>query len=182
MEDIENIIIKAEDGIPIYLSQLADVEIGGAIRRGVQTRNGIGEVVSGMVVKLYGTNSSTVISAVEQKLAEINKILPEGIKIVPYYEQKSLVESAVTTVTNALWQGIILVVIILMIFMGSLRPSIVVALSIPFAILFAFIGMSYFNISINLMSFGGLAIAIGMMVDATIVLVENIDRLKRESG
>lgn len=180
IEDINNIIIKAEDGIPIYLSQLADVEIGGAIRRGVQTRNGIGEVVSGMVVKLYGTNSSTVISAVEQKLAEINKILPEGIKIVPYYEQKSLVQSAVTTVTDALWQGIILVVIILMLFMGSVRPSLVVALSIPFAILFAFIGMNYFNISINLMSFGGLAIAIGMMVDATIVLVENVDRLKRE--
>lgn len=182
IEDINNIIIKAEDGIPIYLSQLADVKVGGAVRRGVQTRNGIGEVVSGMVVKLYGTNSSTVIGAVEQKLAEINKILPEGIRIVPYYEQKSLVESAVTTVTDALWQGIILVVIILMIFMGSLRPSIVVALSIPFAILFAFIGMSYFNISINLMSFGGLAIAIGMMVDATIVLVENVDRLKRESS
>ncbi len=182
IEDINNIIIKAEDGIPIYLSQLADVEIGGAIRRGGQTRNGIGEVVSGMVVKLYGTNSSTVIGAVEQKLAEINKILPEGIRIVPYYEQKSLVESAVTTVTDALWQGIILVVIILMVFMGSLRPSVVVALSIPFAIFFAFIGMSYFNISINLMSFGGLAIAIGMMVDATIVLVENVDRLKRESS
>ncbi len=182
IEDIENIIIKAEDGIPIYLSQLAEVEIGGAIRRGVQTRNGTGEVISGMVVKLYGTNSSTVIGAVEQKLAEINKILPEGIRIVPYYEQKSLVESAVTTVTDALWQGIILVVIILVVFMGSLRPSFVVALSIPFAILFAFIGMSYFNISINLMSFGGLAIAIGMMVDATIVLVENVDRLKRESS
>jgi cobalt-zinc-cadmium resistance protein CzcA len=182
IEDLENIIIKAEDGIPIYLSQLADIEIGGAIRRGVQTRNGIGEVVSGMVVKLYGTNSSTVIGAVEQKLSELNKILPEGVKIVPYYEQKSLVESAVATVTDALWQGIILVVIILLVFMGSLRPSLVVALSIPFAILFAFIGMSYFNISINLMSFGGLAIAIGMMVDATIVLIENIDRLKRESS
>lgn len=181
IEDINNIMIKAEEGIPIYLSQLADVNEGGAVRRGVQTRNGIGEVVSGMVVKLYGTNSSTVISAVEQKLKEINKILPDGVKIVPYYEQKSLVEAAVTTVTDALWQGIILVVIILMFFMGSIRPSVVVALSIPFAIFFAFIGMSFFNISINLMSFGGLAIAIGMMVDATIVMVENVDRLKRES-
>jgi cobalt-zinc-cadmium resistance protein CzcA len=181
IEDINNIIIKAEDGIPIYLSQLADVEISGAIRRGVQTRNGNGEVISGMVVKLYGTNSSTVIGAVEQKLSEINKILPEGIKIVPYYQQKSLVQSAVTTVTDALSQGIILVLIILMLFMGSVRPSLVVALSIPFAIFFTFIGMNYFNISINLMSFGGLAIAIGMMVDATIVLVENVDRLKRGS-
>lgn len=182
IEDINNIIIKSEDGTPIYLAQLADVKIGGAVRRGVQTHGGIGEVISGMVVKLYGTNSSTVIGRVEQKLAEINKMLPEGIKIVPYYEQKSLVQSAVTTVTDALWQGIILVVIVLMFFMGSVRPSLVVALSIPFSILFAFIGMSYFDISINLMSFGGLAIAIGMMVDASIVLVENVDRIKRESS
>ncbi len=150
IEDINNIIIKSEDGTPIYLKQLADVKIGGAVRRGVQTQGGIREVVSGMVVKLYGTNSSTVIGRVEQKLKEINKILPEGINIVPYYEQKSLVQSAVSTVTDALWQGIILVVIVLMFFMGSIRPSLVVALSIPFSILFAFIGMSYFDISINL--------------------------------
>ena len=182
IEDINNIIIKSEDGTPIYLIQLADVKIGGAVRRGVQTQGGIREVVSGMVVKLYGTNSSTVISRVEHKLEEINKILPKGINIVPYYEQKSLVQSAVTTVTDALWQGIILVVLVLMFFMGSIRPSLVVALSIPFSILFAFIGMSYFDISINLMSFGGLAIAIGMMVDASIVLVENVDRIKRESS
>ena len=149
IEDINNIIIKSEDGTPIYLTQLADVEIGGAVRRGVQTQGGIREVISGMVVKLYGTNSSTVIGRVEQKLEEINKILPEGINIVPYYEQKSLVQSAVTTVTDALWQGIILVVIVLMFFMGSIRPSLVVALSIPFSILFAFIGMSYFDISIK---------------------------------
>ncbi len=181
IEDINDIVIKSEDGTPIYLAQLAKVEIGGAVRRGVQTQGGIREVVSGMVVKLYGTNSSTVIGRVEQKLEEINKMLPEGIKIIPYYEQKSLVQSAVTTVTDALWQGIILVVIVLMFFMGSIRPSLVVALSIPFSILFAFIGMSYFDISINLMSFGGLAIAIGMMVDASIVLVENVDRIKRES-
>lgn len=182
IEDINNIIIKSKDGTPIYLAQLADVKIGGAVRRGVQTQGGIREVVAGMVIKLYGTNSSTVIGRVEQKLKEINKILPEGIKIVPYYEQKSLVQSAVTTVTDALWQGIILVIIVLVLFMGSIRPSVVVALSIPFSILFAFIGMSWFDISINLMSFGGLAIAIGMMVDASIVLVENVDRIKRESS
>ncbi len=178
--DLENIIIKAEDGVPVYLKHLAKVKIGGAVRRGVQTRNGEKEVVSGMVVKLYGTNSSTVISRVEQKMEEINKILPEDIKLVPYYQQKTLVEAAVNTVTTALWQGILLVVIILMLFMGAIRPSIVVALSIPFSIMFAFIGMRFFNISINLMSFGGLAIAIGMMVDASIVLVENIERIKNE--
>ncbi|MCB0731978.1 MAG: efflux RND transporter permease subunit, partial [Ignavibacteriae bacterium] len=181
LEDLNDIVIKTEDGTPIYLSQLAKVKIGGAVRRGVQTFNGIKEVVSGMVVKLYGTNSSTVIGQVEQKLEKINKILPKGVSIVPYYEQKTLVETAVKTVTDALWQGILLVIVILVIFMGSIRPSIVVALSVPFSIFFAFIGMKYFGLSINLMSFGGLAIAIGMMVDASIVLVENIDRIKRNN-
>lgn len=182
IEDMENIVVKADDGTPVYLRQLAKIEIGGAIRRGVQTMDGIKEVVSGQVVKLYGSNSSTVISQVENKMAEINKSLPEGIKIVPYYQQKSLVEAAVSTVTNALLQGIFLVALILLVFMGSVRPSLVVALSIPFSILFAMIGMRYFGISVNLMSFGGLAIAIGMMVDGTIVMVENVDRLLRKSG
>ncbi|NHZ84667.1 MAG: CusA/CzcA family heavy metal efflux RND transporter [Planctomycetia bacterium] len=182
IEDLQNIIIKAEHGIPVYLNQLAEVKIGGAVRRGVQTRNGIEEVVAGMVVKLFGTNSSTVINKVEDKMDEINKMLPEGINLIPYYEQKTLVEAAVTTVTKALEEGIILVVIILLVFMGSLRPSIVVALSLPFSVMFAFIGMQYFGLSVNLMSFGGLAIAIGMMVDGSVVIVENIDRLKRESS
>lgn len=182
INDIENIVIKAEDGTPVFLKQIADVKIGGAIRRGVQTRDGIDEVVSGMVVKLYGSNSSTVIGKVEAKMMEINKSLPEGIRIVPYYQQKTLVESAVSTVTDALLQGIILVALVLIIFMGSFRPSLVVALSIPFSILFAMIGMGYFGISINLMSFGGLAIAIGMMVDGTIVMVENVDRMLRTAN
>ncbi len=181
IDDLENIVIKSEDGTPIFLKQIADVQIGGAVRRGVQTRNGVEEVVAGMVVKLFGSNSSTVISEVEKKLAEINNILPEGVKIVPYYEQKTLVKACVATVTNALLQGIVLVVLVLLVFMGGLRPSLVVALSIPFSVLFAMLGMRYFNLSGNLMSFGGIAIAIGMMVDGTIVMVENVDRMLRES-
>lgn len=181
IEDLENIVLKSEDGIPVYLDQVADIKIGGAIRRGVQTANGIGEVVSGMVVKLFGTNSSIVIQAVEDKLAEINKSLPEGIKIIPYYQQKTLVEAAVKTVTDALIEGIILVVIVLFVFLGAIRPSIVVAFAIPFSVLFAMIGMYYFGISANLMSFGGLAIAIGMMVDGAVVIVENTDRLLRSN-
>ncbi len=180
--DLENIVVKTDNGTPVYIKQLADVKVGGAIRRGVQSMNGIKEVVSGQVIKLYGSNSSTVIGRVEQKMAEINKSLPEGIKIVPYYQQKSLVEAAISTVSNALLQGIVLVALILLLFMGSVRPSLVVALSIPFSILFAMIGMRYFGISINLMSFGGLAIAIGLMVDGTIVMVENVDRLLRKSS
>jgi cobalt-zinc-cadmium resistance protein CzcA len=181
-EDLENIVVKAEDGTPVYLRELAEIRTGGAIRRGVQTHNGIGEVVAGMVVKLFGSNSSTVIGRVEEKMWEINTILPEGIRLVPYYEQKTLVEACVNTVTDALLQGILLVALVLLVFMGSFRPSLVVALSIPFSILFAMIGMYYFDISANLMSFGGLAIAIGMMVDGTIVMVENVDRMLRESA
>ncbi len=177
IEDLKKIIIKSVDGTPIFLKDLAQIRIGGAIRRGLQTRNGVSEVVAGQVVKLFGTNSSTVIKRVEEKLNEINKILPEGLKIVPYYDQKRLVEACVKTVINALIQGIILVALVILIFMSAIRPSIVVAISIPFSVLFAFLLMSYFHISSNLMSLGGLAIAIGMMVDGPIVMVENVDRM-----
>ncbi len=182
IDDLERMVVKTVGGTPIYLSQLASLEIGGAIRRGVQTRNGTGEVVSGMVIKLFGTNSSTVIERVEERVAEINESLPEGVRIVPYYEQKTLVEAAVSTVTRALWQGIILVIVVLFAFLGSARPSIVVALAIPFSVLFATIWMNQLGISANLMSLGGLAIAIGMMVDGTIVMVENVDRMLREAS
>jgi cobalt-zinc-cadmium resistance protein CzcA len=182
IEDLQNIVIKASDGTPVFLQQLAEVRIGGAVRRGAQTRDGVGEVVAGMVVKLFGANSSTVIERVETKMAQINSILPEGIRLVPYYEQKTLVAACVATVTDALTAGIVLVTLVLFVFMGSLRPSVVVALAIPFSLLFATLGMHYFGLSANLMSLGGLAIAIGMMVDATIVVVENVDRMLRSSS
>lgn len=179
--DIQRIVVAHEDGTPVFLEDIAKVEIGGEIRQGLQTRNGEEEVVSGMVIKLYGTNSSTVIQAVEDKLVEVEKALPEGIEIDPYYEQKTLVQSAVNTVTRALLQGIVLVALILLVFIGGFRPSVVVALAIPFSVLFATAAMKYFGISANLMSLGGLAIAIGMMVDGTIVMVENTDRLLRKA-
>ncbi|HIG52513.1 MAG TPA: efflux RND transporter permease subunit [Candidatus Handelsmanbacteria bacterium] len=181
IEDIEEIVIKASDGTPTFLKQLAEVRIGGAERRGVQTYNGLGEVVAGMVVKLFGSNSSTVIGQVEHKMAEINQILPTGLRLVPYYEQKTLVVACVETVTDALVQGIVLVVVVLVVFLGSVRPSLVVGLSIPFSALFATLWMNYLGISANLMSLGGLAIAIGMMVDGTIVMVENVDRMLRKA-
>ncbi len=179
--DINQIVIKTVDGRPVYLQDVATVKIGGAIRRGLQTRNGEGEVVAGMVIKLYGTNASTVIERVEEKINKINKALPEGVSIVPYYQQKDIVEGAVSTVSNALVQGIILVSLVLFLFMGGFRPSVVVALAIPFSVMFAFIAMGQFGLSANLMSLGGLAIAIGMMVDGTIVMVENVDRMLREA-
>ncbi len=176
IRDLGDIVVKTVDGRPVYLRQVSDIRIGGAIRYGLQTRNGEGEVVAGMVIKLYGSNASTVIERVEKKIAEINRALPEGVRIVPYYQQKDIVAAAVHTVTSALVQGIALVALVLLAFMGGLRPSLVVAVAIPFSVLFAFIAMKWLGMSANLMSLGGLAIAIGMMVDGTIVMVENVDR------
>ncbi len=181
MDDLRDIVMRTENGRPIYLADLAEVKVGGAIRRGMQSRNGTGEVVAGQVIKLFGANSSAVIERVEERLAEINKILPEGLNIVPYYEQKTLVQAAVKTVTDALLQGVLLVALVLLIFMGGVRPSIVVALSLPFSVLFAFLMMGRMGMTANLMSLGGLAIAIGMMVDGTIVMIENVDRHLRDS-
>jgi cobalt-zinc-cadmium resistance protein CzcA len=179
--DLERIVLRAEDGTPVYLYQVADVVIGGEVRQGLATMNGQGEVVVGMVLKLIGTNTSKVIDAVTQRMQAIHRLLPPGIKVVPYYDQATLVGNAVKTVTDALFQGIVLVAVVLLVFMGGLRPSLVVAIAIPFSVFFAFILMWVFDISANLMSLGGLAIAIGMMVDGTIVMVENVDRMLREA-
>ncbi len=179
--DLKRIIVKSVDGTPIFLEQIADIEIGGEMRQGLATRDGQGETVVGMVLKLIGTNTSDVIRDAKIRMEEINKILPPGIKVVPYYDQATLVAKCVQTVTEALLQGIVLVALVLLVFMGGIRPSIVVALSIPFSIFFAFIMMNLYDISANLMSLGGLAIAIGMMVDGTIVMVENVDQRLRAS-
>lgn len=182
MEDIGDVVLKTVDGTPIHVHDVAEVKVGGAIRRGLETRNGAGEVVAGMVIKLFGTNSSTVIAATEAKLEQINKALPQGVLLRPYYDQKSLVEACVATVTEAILIGIILVVLIVLIFMEAMRPSMVVAMTIPFCVLFSFILMYYFEISANLMSLGGLAIAIGMLIDGAIVMVENADRMLHQTG
>lgn len=182
IDDLESITVKTSEGNPVHLRDVANIEIGGKVRQGMQTLNGKKEVVSGMVVKLYGTNTSGVIERVEERLEKIQQSLPDGVEIVPYYEQKTLVQNSVDTVTSALLQGIGLVVAVLLVFMGGIRPSVVVATAIPFSVLFAVVGMYYFDISANLMSLGGLAIAIGLMVDGTIVMVENIDRHLRESS
>lgn len=182
IDDLERIVLRSVDGTPVYLRDVASVAIGGGIRRGVQTRNGEREVIAGMVVKLVGTNSSDVIASVEQAIGSINQTLPAGVRIVPYYEQRTLVQAAVNTVSSALVQGIVLVVLVLFAFLGSFRGSVVAAVAIPFSVLFASIGMEFFGLSANLMSLGGLAIAIGMLVDGAIVMVENIDRRLRLAG
>lgn len=181
IEDLKRIVLKVKDGTPVYLDQVAAITIGGEIRRGLATMNGTGEVVVGMVLKLIGTNTSKVIADVKKRLGEINSVLPTGVKVAPYYDQGTLVAKCVYTVTEAIVLGILLVAGVLLIFMGGFRASAVVAASIPFSIFFAFILMKIFGIGANLMSLGGLSIAIGMMVDGTVVMVENIDRMLRES-
>jgi len=177
LSDIENITIVTREGTPVRVGDIADVVIGPEIRRGLVTRNGEGEVVVGFVLKLLGTNTSTVITAIQDRIERIATALPEGVRLVPYYEQASLVDRATSTVTSALWQGLVLVLVVLAVFLGNLRSSLIVALSLPFSILLAFLLMRQFGISANLMSLGGLAIGIGMMVDASIVVTENIYRL-----
>ncbi|MFV1985975.1 MAG: efflux RND transporter permease subunit [Gemmatimonadota bacterium] len=177
LSDIANITIETREGTPVRVSDIADVEIGPEIRRGLVTRNGEGEIVVGFVLKLLGTNTSTVIAAIEERIERVRAALPDGVELVPYYEQGSLVDRATSTVTSALWQGLVLVVFVLAVFLGDMRSSLIVALSLPFSILLAFLLMRQFGISANLMSLGGLAIGIGMMVDASIVVTENIYRL-----
>ena len=181
IDDLKRIVVKEVDGRPVYLTQVANLEVGGEVRQGLATMDGRGEIVVGMVLKLIGTNTSEVIAGVKEQMESINRLLPSGVKVVPYYDQASLVARCVDTVTDALVQGIVLVVLVLLVFMGGVRPSLVVAVAIPFSIFFAFTLMKLFGISANLMSLGGLAIAIGMMVDGTIVMVENVDRTLREA-
>lgn len=179
--DLKSIVLKTVDGSPIYLQQVADVVIGGEIRQGLATRDGKGEAIVGMVLKLIGTNTSEVIEKTKSRMEEINKILPPGIRIVTYYDQATLVAKCIKTVMRALFEGVILVTLVILLFLGGIRPSMVVTIAIPFSILFTFILMNYFKISANLMSMGGLAIAIGLLVDGTIVMVENIDRMLHDS-
>ena len=181
VDDLSEIVVKVDDGRPVRVGDVGDLIVGGGVRQGLATANGKGEVVAGLVLKLYGTNTSDVIARVQQRFEEINASLPDGVEAVPYYDQGTLVNKAAATVTTALWQGALLVALVVFIFLGGWRPSLVVVLSIPFSVGFAFIAMHVLGISANLMSLGGVAIAIGMMVDGAIVIAENVDRGLREA-
>jgi len=181
ISDLEHIVLKSEDGTPVFLGQVADVMIGGEVRRGLATMNGRGEAVVGMVLKLIGTNTSKVIADVKARMEKINTILPTGIKVVPYYDQATLVAKCVRTVTKALFEAVVLIIIIQLVMLGGFRPSVVVLAAIPFSLAFSFLLMRYFDISANLMSLGGLAIALGLLVDGSVVMVENIDRMLRDA-
>jgi len=176
MDDLRNLQLKVNQGIPIRLGDVADVDFGREIRRGVVTRNGEEEVVAGIVMKLFGTNTSDVIAGLNQKIPEVQKSLPQGVHLVPYYNQSALVNNAINTVRDALFQGALLVILILALFLGNARSAFIVALALPVCALIATIFMNSAEMSANLMSLGGIAIAIGMLGDASIVIVENIHR------
>ena len=177
IHDLSDIIVKVEDGVPVRVRDIASIEIGGAPRQGMATMDGQGEVVAGLVLKLLGANTNEVIARVHDRLDRINETLPPGVRAVPYYDQSELVGAAVGTMTTALWQGALLVAIILFLFLRGWRPSLIVVASIPFSVGFALLAMQLFGVSANLMSLGGIAIAIGMMVDGAVVIVENANRI-----
>ena len=176
LEDIRNIHVKVIEGVPIKIDDLAQVSYGKEIRRGVVSRNGSEEVVSGIVLQLYGQNTSKVIERLYAKIPEVQASLPEGVTLVPYYEQAELVRQATWTVKKALLQGAVLVVIVLFCFLGNLRSAFIVSLALPLCALMSIIFMRLAGISANLMSLGGIAIGIGMLGDGAIVMVENIYR------
>ncbi len=180
LTDIGNIVLRAVDGTPIRVRDVAQVEYGGEVRQGAVSQNGRGEVVSGIVLQLQGANTREVIYRVREQVVEIQRSLPEGVRIVPYYDQADLTDRAVGTVTDALLQSAVLIVLVLFLFMGNVRAAITVIASIPLSLLLAFIMMDQVGLDANLMSLGGLAIGIGMMVDGSIVIVENIFRTLAE--
>ena len=174
--DLEQIVVAAHKGTPIYLRDVAQVRQGAAIRLGGVTRDGKGEVLEGIAVMLRGGNSREVVSAVKDKVELINRVLPAGVKMVPFYDRIELVARALDTVEKALLEGVAVVILVLYLFLRNLRGAIVVALTLPLAILATFLIMQQVGLSANLMSLGGLAISLGMIVDAAIVQVENVER------
>ncbi|HTI99907.1 MAG TPA: efflux RND transporter permease subunit [Dongiaceae bacterium] len=174
--DIENIIVATHEHAPVYVRDVAEVVIGAELRQGAVTANGEGEAVAGIVLMLKGASGRDVVNAVKEKLPSIQKALPQGVELVPFYDRTDLVKQAIHTVTKALMEGSIFVLIILMVLLADMRSAIIVTLVLPLAALFAFIMMKWYGLSANLMSLGGLAIGIGMMVDGAVVMVENIHR------
>lgn len=178
-DDIGAIVLKSEDGVPVYIRDVATVVQAPAPRFGAVTRDGE-EVVLGMVLARIGENARDVVGAVEGKLATVRAALPQTLRLKPIYERTDLVDKAVGTAVRALVEGALLVVVVLFLFLGEVRSAIVVVVTLPLAMLIAFIGMRQFGLSANLMSLAGLAIGIGMMIDGAVVMVENAGRIMAE--
>lgn len=184
LEDIGNIILREVHGTPVYIRDVAEVRFGHAVRHGASVLNGSREVVSGLVLMLRGGNAREVVQAVKEKIDEIHDkhILPGGLRIVPFYDRMELVNAALHTVYKALIEGIIFVVIVLYLYLGDIRSALAVTIVLIVAPLGTFIVMSYYDLSANLMSLGGLAISLGMITDAAIIQVENVSRHLSEAS
>jgi len=178
MQDIESIIVKSEDGTPIFVRDVAQVSTGSAIRQGAVTINGTSEIVSGIAMMLQGENAREVVARVKEKMVEIQKTLPSGVKIVPFYDRTELVSRTIRTVITNLTEGALLVILILFLLLMNLRGGFIVASVIPLSMLFAIIMMKLTGVSGNLMSLG--AIDFGIIVDGAVVLVENALRKLHE--
>lgn len=174
IEDVQNTVLRSEMGMSVRVADVAEVRIGSITRYGAVTANGNHETVEGLVLGLRGANAQQVVKGVKDKLAELAPTLPKGVKINVFYDRGSLVERAVNTVTKALQEAVVLVLILLVLFLGNFRAALTIAFILPLSALFTFLLMHYFGMSANLMSLGGLSIAIGMLVDAAVVVVENI--------
>lgn len=174
LDDIKGITIASHNGIPIHISDVAEVRINSLTRYGAVTADGQGEIVTGLALMRKGANSRSTIDGVKRELEALKLSLPEGVHIVPFYDRTDLVTEAVWTVEKALGEAVVLVLLVLIIMLGNLRAALTVALILPLSVLFTFIMMRLFGVSANLMSLGGLAIAIGILVDAAVVVVENI--------
>ena len=184
-DDIRNIVLKESGGVPVMISNVADVQIGHDVRVGALVKNGVTESVGGVVMMLRGGNAKEVVSRIQERVAEINGkgMLPEDLRIVSYYDRSELVDSALETVIKVLIEGVILVVVVLFLFLGDVRSSLAVVATLVLTPLLTFIVMNYFGLSANLMSLGGMAIAIGLMVDGPAVVVENAHvHLARPAG
>jgi len=176
ISDIENIAVGSYNSIPIRIKDVASVQMGGELRLGILDENGQGEAVGGIVVMRYGSNAQKVIENIRKKLADVQKGLPPGVEFNVAYDRSTLISASIETLKKTLFEEIAIVSLIIILFLLHLRSSIVVIIMLPVAILMAFICMHLLNVSSNIMSISGIAIAIGVIVDAGIVMVENAHR------
>ncbi len=175
VDDIGLIVVKEVGGTPVYVRDVAEVDVGAEVRQGAIIKNGETEAVAGIVQMIRGGNAREVVERLKLKVADINQkqMLPGGLQIVPFYDRTDLVNAAMFTVGKVLAEGIVLVVVVLFIFLGDVRSSLIVVANLVLTPLLTFMVMNHYGISANLMSLGGLAIAIGLMVDGAVVVVEN---------
>ena len=185
LDDIRNIVLKEVRGTPVYVRDVAEVTLGDEVRYGAMIKNGDTEAVGGVVMMIRAGNAKEVVERIKKRVAEINdrNMLPGGLKIVPFYDRSELVDAALWTVTKVLLEGIVLVVVLLVLFLGDLRSALIVVVTLVLTPLGTFIVMNRYGLSANLMSLGGMAIAIGLMVDGSVVVVENaFTRLGQSQG